>query len=98
VRVRAIEIDPRALSQVLIIENPLVWKNGGPRVRPLRVRAEQTIRVMDMIPTDAQCFKDIHTSGSNPARIIWKDLDRDGYIDRYVEAKAKDFRLLPLNE
>jgi hypothetical protein len=40
----------------------------------------------------------MHTSGRNPAGIIWKGLDRDGYVDRYVEAKAKDFRLLPLNE
>ena len=94
---RVTEIDPGATSQVLKIENPLFFKSG-PRVRPLRVRAEQTIRVMDMIPTDARCFRDMHTSGRNPAGIIWKGLDRDGYVDRYVEAKAKDFRLLPLNE
>ena len=88
---RVIEIDSR--SQVLKIENPLTWIKSGPRVRPLRVRAEQTIRVMDMIPTDARCFKDWHTSGSNRAGIIWKDLDGDGYVDGYVEAMTKEFRL-----
>jgi hypothetical protein len=48
---------------------------------------------MDMIPTDARCFKDWHTSGSNRAGIIWKDLDGDGYVDGYVEAMTKEFRL-----